>query len=485
MTRSTGAAMLMMASALAAGPAVAESRPNIIYILADDLGYGDPGCQNPDSKIPTPNLDALAEGGVRFTDAHSPSAVCTPTRYGVLTGRYAWRTRLKTGVLVGCSPHLLEPARATVASLLDEHGYTTACIGKWHLGMDFTTHDGQTPDDAWGFDVTTVDYHIPPKHTPNDRGFDYSFIIPASLDMAPYIYVEDGHIVELPTNTVQGTRGLEFWRAGPCAPSFRHDQVLPVLTDRAVTFITRAVQQEEPFFLYLPLSGPHTPVLPTHWVGGRSDAGPYGDFVTLVDWTVGEIMRALDEHDIADETLIIFTSDNGSTMQPMTKFDHLPNGHWAGRKSDVWEGGHRVPFICRWPGVIPAGTISAETTCLTDLFATCAEVVGAPLPDDAAEDSFSMLQAMRGHSSAQPIREATVHHSISGMFAIRQGDWKLILGRGSGGWTSKGSPDDPPVQLYNLADDPGETTNLQAEHPEIVERLSALLDSYKANGRSR
>jgi arylsulfatase A-like enzyme len=271
------------------------------------------------------------------------------------------------------------------------------------------------------------------------------------------------------------------------APGFRHDEVLGVLTEKAVGFIDRHFEYggERPFFLYFALPAPHTPVLPTGAYRGISAAGDYGDFVAQVDGSVGAVMQALEYHGAAGDTLLIVTSDNGSTMQPMKEFDHLPNGHLRGRKSDVWEGGHRVPFVARWPGTAPAGETCNETVCLADLLATCADIVGAELPDDAGEDSFSMLPALQGKELAEPLREATVHHSISGMFAVREGRWKLVLGRGSGGWTKGGENDPEPGQLYDLMADPGETTNLHAKYPGVVARLTALLERYRREGRSR
>ena len=461
-------------------------RPNIIFILADDLGYGDPGCNNPDSKIPTPNLDRLAREGMRFTDAHSGSAVCTPTRYGVLTGRYCWRTRLTRGVLIGYSPPLIEPGRMTVASLLREEGYTTACVGKWHLGLGWETAEGHPFGDRRDETGEKVDYTRPVTSGPCDYGFDYFFGIPASLDMAPYVYLENDQVMAPPTGIIEGRGGLAYYRGGPAAPGFDHEQTLPLLTEKAVDWIDHHQQTRsgEPFFLYFPLTAPHTPVLPTEEFAGASAAGEYGDFVAQVDGSVGEIMEALDRHGQADNTLFIFTSDNGSTMRPMTEYDHLPNDHLRGRKSDVWDGGHRIPFIARWPEVVTAGSTTAETLCLTDLLATCAAITGVPLAEDAGEDSYNMLPAFRGRTGPEPIREATVHHSIRGMFAIRAGRWKMIEGRGSGGWTGGGEDDPAPGQLYDMTTDLEEQRNLYLERPEVVEQLTAILERYRKGGRS-
>ena len=459
------------------------NRPNIVFIMADDMGYGDPGYYNKESKVPTPNINRLAKEGIRMTDAHSPSAVCTPTRYGVLTGRYSWRSRLKKGVLWGFSPALIETGRVTVASLLKSNGYHTGCVGKWHLGLG---------------SKEKTDYTKPLTPGPNDVGFDYFFGIPASLDMEPYVFVKNANPLQLPTEKIVGSKGRRdggggFWRGGPIAPDFRHIDVLPRITEQAVGFIRDHAKKttKKPFFLYFPLSAPHTPWLPTAEFEGKSKAGPYGDFAAQVDWSVGQVLKELDDCKLTDDTLIIVTSDNGAHWKPndIAKYGHRANHHLRGQKADIWEGGHRVPFIARWPGSITAGTTSDETICHTDFLATCAAVVGSRLPDDAGEDSYNILPALLGRTLHQPIREATVHHSVSGVFAIRKGDWKLILGRGSAGFSSprviKPKPGEATGQLYNLADDPSESKNLFLDRPKVVARLNSLLQKYKQQGHSR
>jgi len=462
-------------------------RPNIIFIMADDMGYGDLGCYNKESKIPTPNMDRLAAEGMRFTDAHSPSAVCTPTRYGVLTGRYCWRTRLTKGVLGGYSPALIDTGRMTVASLLKQHGYATACIGKWHLGL--------------GSDKKT-DFDKPLVPGPNELGFDYFYGISASLDMPPYCYIENGRAVAKPTLTIEAGKANEdgWWRKGAIAPGFRHVEVLPKLTEKAVEYIGDHARKspDMPFFMYFALPAPHCPIAPADFVKGRSKAGGYGDYVVEVDWTVGQVVRALERDGLAGDTLIIVTSDNGSPGRTKIKRDpysiieiygHYPNGDLRGIKADIWDGGHREPFVARWPGKIPAGATTDELVCLTDLLASCAAIVEAELPDNAGEDSYNILPALLGQKLDEPIREAVVHHSSIGMFSIRQGKWKLILGRGSGGFSSpkiyEPKPGEPKGQLYNLQDDLAESRNLWSEHPEIVERLTSLLEKYKQQGHSR
>ena len=478
------AALLLIGSLLVtvAPASAAERLPNIIFLMADDMGSGDLGCYNADSKIPTPHMDRLAAAGRRFTDAHSPSAVCTPTRYGVLTGRYAWRTRMTRGVLNGNSPLLIDVKRTTVASLLREHGYATACIGKWHLGMGSSKR---------------TDYAKPLIPGANAVGFDFFFGIPASLDMEPYVFVRNEFPEQLPTARIGKSRearqgGAGFWRGGPIATSFRHVDVLPRTTDEAVAYLDVRAEAapKDPFFLYLPLSAPHTPWLPTEQFRGKSGAGPYGDFTHQVDATVGRIADALERNGLTENTLFIVTADNGAHWTPGDKktYPHLANHPWRGQKSDIWEGGHRVPFIASWPGKIEAGSTSDETICHVDLLATVAAIVGAKLDNNAGEDSYNVLPALLGEERETPIRDATVHHSGSGFFAIRQGDWKLVLGRGSGGFSRpfriEPKPGEAVGQLYNLADDPAEANNLYQQNPEVVSQLGALLDRYRSEGRS-
>ncbi len=466
-------------------------RPNIVFILADDLGYGDPTCYSKESKIPTPQMDRLAGQGIRFTDAHTPSAVCTPTRYGLMTGRYCWRSSLKQGVLNGYSEPLIETDRLTLASLLKKQGYNTGCVGKWHLGLGWAATDSGRKAGANNIDWTT-----PVTHGPQSLGFDYSYIIPASLDMDPYCWLENGRLVEAPTGHTPASKrqwegGGGFWRAGPIAPSFDFYAVLPTVATKSVDFLKRQTAAR-PFFLYVPLTAPHTPWMPTNEFRGNSKVDWYGDFVMEVDWALGQILKAVDDAGLRDNTLVIFASDNGSPCLAehiIDKFGHRANGPWRGQKSDIHEAGHRVPFICRWPGRIRPGTQSRQTICLTDVLATFAAVVGDTLPNDAGPDSYNILPAMLNPDLKEPIREATVHHSGSGMFAIRQGPWKLVQGLGSGGFTApqriKPTPGGPEGQLYNLDDDPGEQKNLWAEQPEIVKRLSSLLERYRQQGYSR
>ena len=456
-----------------AGSAMARpgDRPNIVYILCDDLGYGDVHGLNPKrGKIATPNIDRLAAQGVAFTDAHSSSAVCTPTRYGILTGRYNWRSRLQSGVLPGFSPPLIDQARLTVPALLQQHGYHTAGIGKWHLGM------GLPKAPAVG----------PIRDGPTTRGFDYYFGISASLDMPPFAFIENDRFTEAPTAT------KKWVRSGPAAPGFEAVDVLPTLTRKAVEYIGQRAVAKKPFFLYLPLNSPHTPIVPTKEWQGQSGLNAYGDFVMETDWALGEVLSALNQAGIADNTLVIFTSDNGCSPAAGTaeleRKGHFASENRRGYKADIFDGGHRIPFIARWPGKIKAGTSSDQLTCLTDLMATCADILGAKLPDNAGEDSVSILPALLG-TATRPLREAVVHHSINGSFAVRQGRWKLEFCPDSGGWSVPvpGSPaacNLPPLQLYDMAEDLGERGNVYRAHPDIVARLAKIMRTYIAAGRS-
>jgi arylsulfatase A-like enzyme len=482
----------------AAGPA----KPNILYILADDLGYGDVRCLNPRGKIPTPNLDRLAAAGMIFTDAHSSSAVCTPTRYGLLTGRYNWRSRLKNGVQGGLSPPLIEPGRLTVPTFLQRNGYHTACIGKWHLGMDWPRRPDTPPFDDGiekGPEGWRVNFSQPIARGPNSVGFDYFFGIAASLDMVPYTFIENDRVTDIPSRDnafpMMHGRTNRLTRRGPAAAGFEAAGVLPALTRKAVEYIERRAadaRSGRPFFLYLPLNAPHTPIVPTKEWQDRSGLNPYADFVMQTDAGVGTVLDTLERLGLAINTLVIFASDNGCS--PEAKFEellasgHHPSARFRGAKADIFEGGHRVPFLVRWPGHVKASSTSDQLICLNDLFATCADILGQKLPDDAAEDSVSILPALEGRVHT-PLREALVHHSINGSFAIRQGQWKLELCPDSGGWSaprpgSAAAMGLPGVQLYDLSRDVGETNNVQAAHPEVVARLTRLLEKYVADGRS-
>ncbi len=469
-----------------------NNKPNIVLILADDMGYGDLNCQNPESKIPTPNLDKLAQQGIRFTDAHSPSAVCTPTRYSILTGRYCWRSRLKKGVLWVWDKPLIEDGRLTVAQMLKDHGYNTACIGKWHLGWEWPTTDGKSAKAGKG---RNVDFTKPIGSGPITVGFDYYFgdDVP---NFPPYCFIENDRTVGIPAESKP--HGM-FGIPGPMLKGWKLENVMPTITRKAVEYIEKCTKdcQRKPFFLYFSLTAPHTPIAPTSEFIGKSKAGRYGDYVYQVDHTVGEVLRALERQGVAENTLVIFTSDNGSPGRDGTnmrggtnsvrKYGHNPSRPWRGIKADAWDGGHRVPFIARWPGRIPAGQTCNELICHVDFMATVAAILGEKLPDGTAGDSYNLLPVLEGKKQDKPIREAVIHHSGAGLFCVRQGKWKLILGLGAGGFSGgirKPKEGEPAGQLYDLAADPKEEKNVYAQHPEVVKKMARLLEQYKKTGRS-
>lgn len=451
------------------------SKPNIVFILADDLGYGDVHCLNPSRcKIDTPQMDKLAAQGMTFTEAHSSSAVCTPSRYSILTGRYNWRSHLQSGVLSGFSKPLIASNRFTVPELLKQYGYRTACIGKWHLGLAFDQRGAQR------------DLSKPIQDGPTTRGFDYFFGISASLDMPPFAFIENDHFTQVPTVT------KKWVRSGLAAPDFNATNVLPELTRKAKDFIATSVKARQPFFLYLPFTSPHTPLVPTKEWQGRSSLGAYGDFVMETDWAIGEVLAALDQNGVAGNTLVMLASDNGCApyvgVAHLEQQGHFPSADRRGYKADIWDGGHRIPLLVRWPGKVKAGSTCDQLVSLVDLLATCADVLSAKLPENAGEDSVSFLPALLGKATG-PLREAVVFHSINGSFAIRQGRWKLELCPDSGGWStpkpgSREAEGLPPVQLYDMTKDVGERTNEYQEHPEVVAQLTSLLEKYVADGRS-
>ena len=487
-------------------PSQLSAKPNIIYILADDLGYGDVSAYNAEGKITTPNIDRLAESGMRFTDAHSPSSVCTPTRYSILTGQYPWRSRLPQGVLSGYGRALIEREQQTVASMLKEHGYSTAVIGKWHLGLDWVVKEGRetvleipanNPNGAGILSTMNpddIDFTQPPTDGPLKHGFDYSYILPASLDMEPYCYLENDTLVELPTGRTEGNdlnTGYTgaFWRGGLMSPDFDFGEVLPVFTAKAENYIRKKKDSKNPYFLYFAMPAPHTPWMPAAEFRGSSQAGDYGDFVTMVDAMVGRVLAALKESGQEENTIVILTSDNGPYWRPafIEKFDHRAAYIYRGMKADAWEGGHRIPFMVRWPGYIQPGSVSNATTTLANLLATSAEIVGLDPKQVQGQDSYSILPVLMGKADKVPGQDAVVHHSSKGMFAIRCGDWKLVEGRGSGGFSEpviyNPLPGEAAGQLFNIKNDPSETTNLYLQEPEMVKMLTHKLDSIKRLNR--
>lgn len=462
-------------------PVFVPARPNIIVILADDLGYGDVQSNNPArGKIPTPSLDRFAAQGMRFTDAHGSSAVCTPTRYGLLTGRYNWRSTLQKGVLGAYGKPLIAEGRLTLPAMLKQNGYATAAVGKWHLGWHWPG-TGKLPD-----------FTQPIQGGPTARGFDSFFGVDLP-NYPPYCFIENDRTVGVPAEPLpKALLGNNLASiAGPALPGWSLEAILPALTDKACDCIAEKTKAKQPFFLYFALTSPHTPLaVNKEWVG-KSGLGRYADFVMETDAMIGRVIKAVDDSGAAGNTLILITSDNGCApyigVDALEEKGHFPSGEFRGHKADAWDGGHHIPFFVRWPGTVKAGSACGELVCENDLMATCADLLGAKLPDNAGEDSVSLLPLLKG--GATPVRETLVHHSIEGKFAIREGKWKLVLCAGSGGW---GKPGDaaaakqglPPVQLYDMAADIGERKNLQAEHPEIVARLTKLLEKQVAAGRS-
>lgn len=471
--------------------------PNIIYILADDMGYGDVSILNKESKIFTPNLDRLGQEGILFTDAHTSSSVCTPTRYGILTGRYNWRSRLKSGVLTGKSKALIPNTRTTVASMLKKKGYTTAFIGKWHLGWDWAYENNtDTGGEGWNKeDFKNIDFTKPVVNNPNDLGFDYAYGHSGSLDMAPYVYVENGRVTSIPRSTTIDKGKYSWWREGPTAKDFVHEEVTPNFFNRANEYIEKAAANNTPFFLYLALPSPHTPILPTKAWKGKSGLLPYADFVLMVDHYLGELLNRLKKEGIEENTLVIFTSDNGCSpaagIEELQEQGHYPSYIYRGHKADIFEGGHRVPFMVKWPSVIKPGSKSDALVGTTDLMATLAEITSYSLKEDEGEDSISMLPLFQEETKNTHRRETLVNHSINGNFAIRKGDWKLIMTPGSGGWSYPNPSKDslalkslPPMQLYNLKTDPQESKNLYDKETSRVTELKNILINQIEKGRS-
>ncbi len=474
-----------------------DNPPNIIYILTDDLGYGDISAFNPEGKIKTPNIDALAKEGMMFTDAHTSSSVCTPTRYGILTGRYNWRSTLKSSVLTGKSKALIPNSKTTIASMLKKQGFKTAFIGKWHLGWDWALKNNEYKSgEGWDAkDFDNIDFSKPIENGPKDLGFDYSYGHSGSLDMAPYVYVENGMSTKIPDTVTVNKGKYSWWRQGPTSSDFIHEDVTPNFFRKAIKFVNENSKNKKPFFLYLALPSPHTPILPTKEWQEISGLNPYGDFVMMIDDYIGQLITQIEASGISKNTLIIFTSDNGCS--PAAKIDellakgHHPSYIFRGHKADIFEGGHRVPFIVKWPDQIVQNSKSDQTICTIDFMATAAEISNYKLKDNEGEDSYSMLPLLKKSFSGDLFREATVHHSINGSFAIRKGNFKLIMCPDSGGWSypKPGEDNDviaklPKMQLYNLKADSSEQHNLINTYPEKAEELKQLLNKYITEGRS-
>lgn len=507
------------------------STPNILFIYADDLGYGDVSCYNPDSKVATPNIDRLATDGIRFTDAHSPSTVCTPSRYSVMTGRMAFRLNY-SGVFTGVQgPCLIEEGRLTLPQMLRESGYTTALFGKWHIGMTFLDKTGEpVSDENYNKDVEiqgaydlsqtnfytsdkavamvqSVDYSKPIPDGPINRGFD-QFFGTACCPTTDWLYAFiEGDRVPVPPTRLFDKFPLPVHpysqdnRIGMIAPGFDMETVDLLFLEKSQTFLKDHVRSnpDKPFFLFHSTQAVHLPSFPADRFKGKTNAGPHGDFIHQLDYIVGELLNTLDQLGVADNTLVILSSDNGpevpSVIAMRRDYGHDGARPWRGMKRDQWEGGHRVPFIARWPGKIQSGSASHQTICQTDLMATCAAITGYSLPENTAEDSYNILPALMSEDKGEAIRPYTLHQTNRLGLAIRKGPWKYLDHQGSAGnryeqermapFRIKDTAPDAPGQLYNLDTDPGETRNLYFQHPERVKELKAILEKSKASGRSR
>lgn len=500
----------LLVCSVSAPTIAANDQPNIVLILADDLGYGDVGCYNDQAKVATPHLDLLARQGVRLTDAHSPSTVCTPTRYGLLTGQMPFRIPRGGMVFTGVGgPSLIQPGRMTLASLLRDQGYATACIGKWHVGLTFYDAQGQAVKDTGADAIPLVDFERSIVGGPLDHGFD-RFFGTACCPTTDWLYafIDQDRVPHPPTRRIDKTSLPQHPYANDCRPGwiaddFPMEEVDLVFLEKSREFIQQHVREtpDKPFFLFHSAQAVHLPSFPAPQYQGKTTVGPHGDFIHQLDDIVGQLLETLEQTGVAENTIVILTSDNGpettSVIHMRQDHDHDGARPWRGVKRDNWEGGHRVPLLVRWPENIPANTVCEQPTCLTDIFATVAAILDLPLPDDVAEDSFNMLPAWRGEAS-EPIRPYLLHQAFAGAktLAIRCGPWKYIDHPGSGGNRYENNaglkpfilPEaDPaaPGQLYHLVDDPGETTNVYGQHPEIVTELQALLRLTKSAGRSR
>ena len=494
------------------------TRPNIVIIYADDMGYGDMGCQNPKSKISTPNIDRLASQGMRFTDAHSASTVSSPSRYSLLTGRYHWRGHLKEGIVSQWGDPAIEKDRITIASLLKNEGYTTACIGKWHLGQiwpfkpglgqsDSSKHEwsavsmnGNNPrgSDALPWRPEDFDWSLPVKEGPVSKGFDYYFGT-GTINFPPYTWIENDRVVEIPSEMLdlkadRPEEGEWECRPGPAAKNWDIRKVPGRIRERAVEWIDERKDDTKPFFLYYALPSPHAPIIPQENFRGKSAAGGFGDYMAETDWIVGEVMEALNRNGFENNTLVIFTSDNGPEAygyERIRNFDHFSMGDLRGLKRDIWEGGHRIPFIARFPGKIPAGAVCGRYICQTDIMATIAGFIDASIPENAGEDSFDQSALFMGHSDISA-RDHVIHHAMNGVFAVRKDNWVFIeaaTGEVSPEplWIKQrinAQPDTTKYLLYNLSDDPRQTRNMSATNSDKVIELQVLLDRIREEGRS-
>ena len=461
-------------------PPISSTEPNVILFLADDMGYGDVSGLNPDSKIRTRNLDAMCSNGIAFTDAHASSALSTPSRYSILTGRYPWRTALKSGVRNGYGNPLIAAERSTIADMFTGAGYATACIGKWHLGWNWNGGNSQG----------SADYTKPISRGPVDHGFQYFYGIAASLDMPPYIYLENNSVVQVPTVTMPARTGVELMREGPAGADFVPEAVLPTLLGKSLEYIVGRKGKEDPFFLYIPITGPHTPILPSKEFQGKSIIGVYGDFVLQIDDMIGQIVAKLKETDQYDNTIIMFTTDNGCAsyigVKNMEAMGHYPSYVYRGYKTDAFEGGHRIPLIVSWGDRLTARQDNSPVS-LTDFYATFTDMTGSTLQDNEAEDSFSFWPVVE--SGGRGERQSIVATSGEGYFTYTKNYLKLIFWAGSGGDSSPTASQIsglPEMQLYDLLKDPGEKTNLinDPDYADEVSEMTADMRKILTDGRS-
>ncbi len=496
-------------------PKLSGEKPNVVIILADDMGYGDVSSNNPFARTSTPAIDKLAQEGIRFTDAHSGGAVCTPSRYSILTGRYFFRVPKREAYWGYLAP-LIEPERETIGSLMKKSGYTTACIGKWHLGLNWGRKDQSKPqiENKKVPGYTNTDFSSAVTGGPNELGFDYSFILPASLDMPPYTFVRNGKVVDpnivltadvyphaldrtvyawdrkhTSDNDVYWDRGV-WWRNGEMSKSFKVENCFDEIATEGISFIEREGKNKKPFLLYLALTGPHTPWMPDSLFKGTTALGTYGDFIAQVDNVVNLVTAKLKELGIDQNTMVIFSSDNGApwALEDIQQYGHQSNWGRRGQKGDAWDGGHHIPLCVKWPDNIKPGATCRETVGLIDIFATLADITGQPLKNDEAEDSFSFRKVLDGDMQT-PTRDHLIYLSSAGKLAIKKGPWKYIEGIGSGGFTlpSKLLPvkNGPTGQLYNLTEDSLESNNLFLRKKEVVKELSGLLREISERGYSR
>jgi len=482
-----------------------QELPNIIIIYADDMGYGDLERQNSNSKIPTIHLNKLAEEGMRFTDAHSSSGICSPSRFALLTGMYHWRRQ--HGIVSAFGNPFFKDSDITLPQLLKTRGYKTACIGKWHLGWNWEFNNEPTGEVMqWGkmrkfYMPEDIDFGKPVTGGPLARGFDYYFG-DGTINFPPYAWVENDQLLQIPTETMdinnigyETKEGNWEFRPGPKVKDWNPYEVLPTLTQKMEGWLGQQ-KANEPFFLYFALPSPHAPIIPNDEFDGKSEAGGYGDFMVQTDWVVGQVINALNKKGLAENTIIIFSADNGPeayAWERAVKYNHFSMGDLRGLKRDVWEGGHRVPLIIKWPGKIKAGSVSNEVISQVDIMATIASITDIDLPKNAAPDSYDISPVLKGEAFDSPLRYATIHNTYAARWGIRQGDW-LYINDSTGGQREfpaafkelTGYTDfNTPALLFNMKDDAAQRINLYNEYPDKVEELEKLLQTYRTSTSSK